>query len=142
MKKIVLSAAIMALPTITFAGGMGNTNLSDYTKASTTTTRSMDFITNFNPEVSAVQSQPVIGAIGSEIDADMIQSGAVQTTTVNIRETRNPSGVTTTRRFTLPSTGIAPDALIEREEKSSLDIAKERQDAARARLLRYRMMNR
>lgn len=141
MKKIVLATALMALPTLTFAGGMGNANLSDYTQT-TTTTRSMDFITNFNPDVAAEAVQPVVGAIGSEIDTDTIQSGAVQTTTVNIQETTTSTGATTTRRFTLPSTGIAPDGLIDRAEKSSLDLTKERQDAARAKLLRYRMMSR
>lgn len=136
MKKIVLAAALMALPTVTFAGGMGST-LSNYNTTSTTT-RSMDFITNFNPEVSAQAAQPVVGAIGSEIDTNMIQSGAVQTTTVNIQETTTTSGP---RRVMLPSTGTST-TVINRDEVTSLDIAKQKQDAARAKLLRYRMLNR
>ena len=133
MKKFVIAAALIAAPTLTFAGGYGS-DLSQYQ------TGTADFVTNFDPSVSAEARQPEIAAIGAKVDTGMIKGGAVQTSTVNIQE----EVATSTRRVFRPViSSSANDLVIEnRFETSSLDITKQRQDAARAKLLRYRNLNR
>lgn len=139
MKKFVIAAALIAAPTLTFAGGYG-ADLSQYSTTTETSVSSMDFITNFDPAVSATIRQPMVAAIGATVDTNMIQSGAVQTSTVNIQETV----LITQNRQPLVVGGNPSGSvlLLDRQTLNSAELAQAKQDSARAKLLRYRSLSR
>ena len=112
MKNLAIATAFLAFPAVTFAGGMGNSQL-------------MDYLLNFDPSTAGTISQPVVGPIGS-----MIQTDSAEQTTSYVR----------TRRYR--TVEAAADAPLDRSAMSSSELATAKQDEARAKLLRLRALTR
>lgn len=126
MNKIALTAAVLAFPAVTFAGGYGNADL-------------MNFIKNFDPSTRAERVQPVVGAIGSETD---LGASSLLQTSGNV-SAPTTSGPTTNRAFAPRSTGpagtLSSEATFNRlNYGSDYDLLSEREREARRKLIRLR----
>lgn len=135
MKKLALTAAVLAFPVATFAGGAGNADLLNYTRTS-----SSSRVLNFDPSVRAERVQPQVDAIGSTTTLGETSSLQTDTTVITEDVVETPTR-TYVRRRTTTSGSVNEGSTYNRLQYSSdQELLTDREIEARKKLLRYRSL--